>query len=56
MPRPKKEIPFEDIKGLKTLLDQGKTQEEISIYYKEHGINIDQVTISRRIKEMMELE
>lgn len=47
MARPKKEIPLGDIKGLKTLLDEGKTQDEIADYYK-----VDQATISRRIKEM----
>lgn len=52
MPRPKKFIPLEDIKGLKTLVDEGKTQDEIEDYFKKHGIEVDQVTISRRIKEL----
>jgi predicted transcriptional regulator len=51
MPRPKKEIPFEDIKGLKTLLDEGKTQEEIGEIF-----GVDQKTISRRVKELKEKE
>lgn len=51
MARPQKFIPLEDIKGLKTLRKEGKTQEEISRYFKEHGIDVDQVTISRRIKD-----
>jgi CRP-like cAMP-binding protein len=49
MPRPKKEIPLGDIKGLKTLLDEGKTQAEIAAYFK-----VDQATISRRVGEMKE--
>jgi len=47
MPRPKKEIPLSDIKGLKTLIDEGKSQKEIAKYY-----GVDQATISRRIKEL----
>jgi DNA-binding MarR family transcriptional regulator len=47
MPRPKKQIPLNDIKGLKTLLDEGLNQEQIADYY-----GVDQATISRRIKEM----
>ena len=54
MPRPKKDIPFEDIKGLKTLIEEGLTQEEIAIYYTEIGIKVDRVTISRRVKEIKE--
>jgi arginine repressor len=58
MPRPKKEIPFEDvnIKGIKTLLSEGKTQNEIAEYYKKHGIDVNRVTILRRIKELKECE
>jgi transposase len=51
MPRPKKEIPFEDIKGLKTLIAEGKTQEEIGKIF-----GVDQKTISRRVKELKEKE
>jgi 3-polyprenyl-4-hydroxybenzoate decarboxylase len=51
MPRPKKEIPFEDIKGLKTLLNEGKTQAEIGEIF-----GVDQKTISRRIQEFRNKE
>jgi len=58
MPRPKKEIPIEDVKyhlkGLKTLSQEGKTQEEIAEYYRQNGIDVDQTTISRKIKQMKE--
>lgn len=47
MPRPRKEIPLDDVKGLKTLIDEGKTQQEMADYY---GIN--QATISRKVKEL----
>ena len=47
MPRPKKHIPLEDIKGLKTLINEGKTQEEIAAYFK-----VDQATISRKIRKI----
>jgi len=47
MARPKKNIPMDDVKGLKTLLDEGKTQKEIADYY-----NTNQSTICRKIKEM----
>jgi arginine repressor len=56
MARPKKDIPLHDIKGLKTLLKEGKTQQEIADYYTEKGIDVDQATISRRIKEMTKLD
>ena len=54
MSRPKKQIPLKDvkIKGLKTLLKEGKTQEQIADYYRKHDINVDQATISRRIAEI----
>jgi hypothetical protein len=51
MPRPKKDIPLEDIKGLKTLLEEGKIQDEIAVYY-----GVDQATISRKISKMNESE
>lgn len=50
MARPFNFIPLEDIKGLKTLTQEGKTQEEIQEYYKKHGIHASQPTISRMIK------
>jgi len=49
MPRPKKAIPLEDIKGLKTLLAEGKTHAEIGEIF-----GVDKKTISRRIGEMKE--
>ena len=60
MPRPKIDIPFDDInirikiKGLKTLIKEGKVQEEIAEYYRKKGIEVDQSTISRRIQELDE--
>ena len=51
MSRPCKEIPFEDTKGLKTLLGEGRTQYEIADYFK-----VDQATISRNIKKMKKEE
>lgn len=49
MSRPKKQIPLKDVKtkGLKTLIKEGKTQEQIAEYY-----SVDQATISRRIAEI----
>lgn len=56
MPRHKKEIPLEDVKynlkGLKTLIGEGKTQDEIAEYYKKHGIEVTQSTICRRIQDI----
>jgi hypothetical protein len=52
MPRPKKYIPEDDIKGLKTLVKEGYPQEWIEDYYKKHGIDVDRVTIGRRIDEL----
>lgn len=54
MSRPKKQIPLKDIKikGLKTFIKEGKTQEQIAEYYRKHDINVDQATISRRIAEI----
>lgn len=60
MPRRKIDIPFDDInikikiKGLQTLIKEGKVQEEIAEYYRGKGINVDQTTISRRIAELNE--
>ena len=50
MARPFNFIPLEDIKGLKTLIKEGKTQDEIGLYYKKYGIDASQPTISRLIK------
>jgi hypothetical protein len=52
MPRPKKFIPEEDIKGLKTLVKEGHSQEWIEEYYKKRGIDVDRVTIGRRIDNL----
>jgi arginine repressor len=52
MPPRFKFIPLEDIKGLKTLIKEGMTQDQMEAYYKEYGIDVDRVTISRRIKEL----
>lgn len=54
MPRRKINIPLDDIKGLKTLIGEGKVQEEIAEYYRKKGIEVDQSTISRRIQELDE--
>lgn len=61
MPPNKKQIPYEDIKGLKAFipkLEQGKiTQEEIANYYsKKLNIKVSQETISRRIQEITKNE
>jgi len=53
MPRRKIKIPLEDIKGLKTLIREGFTQNEIAEYYSKHGIKVDQATISRRIRTLL---
>lgn len=55
MVRPKKEIPIHDtrIKGLTTLIAEGKTQEEMAAYYRKNGfVDVNRSTISRRLKEM----
>lgn len=54
MPRHKKEIPVNDVhlKGLKTLIDEKKTQEQIAEYYRQNGIEVDQSTISRNLKKL----
>jgi arginine repressor len=53
MSRPKINIPLEDIKGLKTLcFKEHKDQEEIVEYYAQHGIEVSQATVSRRIIEL----
>jgi arginine repressor len=54
MPRPRKDIPLEDVKilGLRTLVKRNWTQEKIEEYYKSKGIDVNRVTISRRLKEI----
>jgi arginine repressor len=52
MPRPKKYIPLDDIEGLKTLVKKGWTHEQIAQYYLERGIDVDRMTVSRRIQEL----
>lgn len=47
--RPRKDIPLDDVKGLRTLIDEGKTQQEIADYF-----GVDRATISRRMKELKE--
>lgn len=54
MSRPQKFIPLEDLKGLKTLIKEEKTHDEIQEYYKQHGLEVDRTTISRRIKKLNE--
>lgn len=58
MPKKKINIPVDDIKyhlkGLKTLIDEKMTQEEIAEYYRQHGIQVDQSTISRNVKKLKE--
>jgi hypothetical protein len=56
MPRPQKDIPTDDIKGLKTLIDEGLNQKQIAQYYKDHGMDVDRRTIGLRIKELKESE
>ncbi|WP_292466349.1 hypothetical protein [Methanolobus sp.] len=51
MARPTIWIPLEDVKGLKTLVAEGKTQDEIADYYMEKGIEVTRSTISRKMKE-----
>jgi transposase len=48
MPRPTKkiEIPWHDIKGIKTQLDEGKSHAEIGEYF-----GVSQATITRRVQE-----
>jgi arginine repressor len=58
MPRKRIDIPADDIKyhlkGLKTLINEKMTQEEIAEYYRQHGIQVDQSTISRNVKKLKE--
>lgn len=56
MPRRKIDIPLDNIKikGLKTLIKEGRDQEEIAEYYRKKGIEVDQSTISRRMSELDE--
>ena len=50
--RPTIWIPKDTIKGLLTLQEEGKTLKEMSDYYQEHGIIINESTISRRLKKL----
>jgi transposase-like protein len=45
--RPRKNIPWDDVQGIKSLLEEGKSHAEIA---EIHGVSQD--TISRRIREM----
>lgn len=51
MPPHRKEIPFYDVKGLKTLLEDGKNVTQIANYY-----GVSRRTVKRRIKELEEME
>ena len=50
--RPKKFIPLEDIKGLKTLIKKEWTSEQIADYWKTLGIHVDSSTIRRHRKKI----
>lgn len=59
MARPRQLIPTHDIKGLTTLLSEGKTPAEISEYYKELSKKYDfpsiggnRITVASRIQDM----
>lgn len=55
MPRPTITVPLhEDLKSIRTLLEEGMTQEKIVVYYQRQGIRISQQTISNKIKELKE--
>lgn len=54
MARPKTFIPLDDIKGLKTLIEEGLNNEQIAKYYTERGINCGRMTISRERKMLSE--
>ena len=47
--RPRAPVPFDDIKGLRTMVDDGISQPEMAAYY-----GVSQSTISRLIKELKE--
>jgi transposase len=53
MPRPTKkiEIPWHDIKGIKTQLEDGKSHSEIADYF-----GVSQDSISRRVRQHRESE
>lgn len=46
MPPRTKKIPWDDVKGIKTLLEEGKSHAEIALYH-----HVSQDTISRRIRQ-----
>ena len=57
MVRPEKFIPLEDIKGLKTLISEGKNPTEISRYYsKVLPYEIGRMSIVRKIENMRECD
>lgn len=49
--RPRAHVPMDDMKGLRTLIDDGMSQPEMAAYY-----GVSQSTISRLIKELMDDE
>ncbi|AGB49472.1 hypothetical protein Metho_1242 [Methanomethylovorans hollandica DSM 15978] len=53
MPRPSIDIPLhDDLKSLRTLLDEGYNQVEIVEYYNLRGIPLSRGTIQNKIKEL----
>jgi biotin operon repressor len=52
MARPTKYVPLNDIEGLITLVKKGWDYEKISKYYKERGLDIGRMTISRKVQEL----
>lgn len=50
--RPRKWMPEYDIKGIRTLREEGKTAQEIADYFKSHGINVARRTVSQRLEEL----
>lgn len=51
MPPHRKDIPFYDVKGLKTLLGEGKNVTQIANYYE-----VSRRTVRRRIEELEAVE
>jgi hypothetical protein len=55
MPRPEKWIPLCDVKGLATLIHEGKSQQDIAEYYSAVlPYSVDQKTISNKLKRLKE--
>lgn len=52
VPRPKKYIPLEDLKGLKTLITEGWSYELIAQYYTENGLKMGRMTVSREVERL----